>query len=527
MNKEQKKLLIATLKKHYPNGYKEMLQMYPLTGPNGLRRALGEIDISYFCKAYLGDQFDREFGDYAIEILDTLRTRIESNVQENQAVIAPREHGKSTLCSFGVPTWAAVYKKKGFVLFISANSDTAENFLMKIKKKIENSQEILEDFGYLKGGTWNNQEINLANGVWIVCTGWKSGLRGLNKDTRPDLIILDDLEDKETIESPSLRQKLEKAFREEIGRLGYYKTDYFYIGTILAEDSLLAQVAEDPSWKVLRYKCVISFPEREDLWDEWRKIYRDIYNENRFDDAYQFYLKNKEEMLRGAEVLWPGRFPDDKMQYKGAYYNVMLNREKWGEDAFWKEDQNEPRSSKGEVFTLTYWDKWPDEKIPLVLAIDPAEGKDNDSSAFVIGGCHNGGYWIRDGFLMNYGPEKTIEFIIHLIKKYPQIYEVVVERNLFRDLLKKYIRDEMIKTRTVRQIVQIHNTQNKHARIMQIEPLVNGAQIRFNKDNQAFNDEIERYKFGAKHDDAPDALEMLVSRLIKNRMTPRNKPKGW
>lgn len=525
MDDKQKKLLIKTLKKHYPNSYKTLLQKYPLTGPTGLRRALGEKDIQYFCKAYLPDQFERDFGDYAIEIMNTLRTRIESKAQENQAVVAPREHGKSTISSFAIPTWSAVYEKKKFVLFISANSDTAENFLKKIQKALE-SPDIVEDFGDLKGSTWNNEEIYLNTGVWVCCTGWKSGLRGMNKDTRPDLIILDDLEDKQTMESPSLREKLERAFREEIGRLGYYKTDYFYIGTLLAEDALLAQVIKDPSWKVLFYKCVTSFPEREDLWDKWRLIYRDINNDNRFDDAYKFYLENQEEMLRGASVLWPGRFPDEEMKYKGAYYNVMLNREKWGEDAFWKEDQNEPRSAKNEVFTLAYWEKWPDKNIPLVLAVDPSEGK-GDSTAFAIGGCWRTGYLVQDGYLMKYGPEKTVEFILRLIRQYPQIYEVVVEENLFRELLKKYLRDEMIKNKLLRQIKTVRNTKNKHARIMQIEPLVNGAQILFNRANETFNDEIERYKHGAPHDDAPDVVEILISRLRKNRGTPRNKPKGW
>lgn len=526
MDGNQKKLLITTLKKHYPKSYREMLHRYDMTGPEGLRRALGEKDLQYFCKAYLTDQFEREFGDYAIEILETLRQRIESNAQENQSVVAPREHGKSTLSSFALPTWSAVYEKKKFVLFISANSDTAENFLKKTQKALESSA-IIEDFGDLKGNTWNNEEINLNTGIWICCTGWKSGLRGMNKDTRPDLIILDDLEDKQTMESPALREKLKKAFQEEIGRLGYYKTDYFYIGTLLAEDALLAEVIQDPSWKVLFYQCVTSFPEREDLWDAWRSIYRNIENDNRFDDAYEFYLQNQEEMTRGAEVLWPGRFPYTEMKYKGAYYNVMLNREKWGENAFWKEDQNEPRSAKGEIFQgLVYWSEWPREKIPLILAIDPSEGK-GDSSAFVVGGCYKTGYIIRDGFLMPYGPEKTIEFALRLIKLYPEIYEIVVEENLFRTLLRKYMKDEMIKKRLLRHIVPVRNTKNKHGRIMQLEPLVNGGSILFNKANEKFNDEIERYKFGVKHDDAPDDLEMLINRLRKNRGIPRGKPKGW
>jgi predicted phage terminase large subunit-like protein len=500
------------MKKHYPKTYKEILQKYPATGPSGLRRALGEKDPEYFCRAYLPELFDRDFGDYAREILETERAAIESQAQTNTAVVAPREHGKSTLSSCALPAWAAVYEKKGFILFISANGDTSANFLRKVKKAFE-SKEIIEDFGNLKGPVWNNDEIQTSTGIWIACTGWKSGIRGLNKDTRPDLIILDDLEDKATMESESLQRKLETCFREEIGRLGYYKTDFFYIGTLLSDDSLLARVIMDPSWRVLFFKCVNGFPEREDLWEQWRAIYRDIENDHRFDDAYSFYLDNKDEMLRGVDVLWPGRFPDEKMAYKGAYYNIMLNREKWGEEAFWKEDQNEPRSTKDKKFpVLKYWNNLPTDRMPLKLAVDPSEGK-SDNAAYSLGGTYKSGFIVVDGQLRKHNPNQIIDTIADYVYHYPQIEEIIIETNLFRDLLQIQLVAELRKRKLYRSIFGIRNTQNKFNRIIQIEPLINGGPILFNPLNVAYNNEIMDFSKTCKHDDAPDSLEMLISRL--------------
>jgi len=522
MDDAQKKLLVDKVIENIEflggssiEDVEKVLTTYPLTGSSGLRKMLGKIDREYFCRAYLAELFDKEFGSYAKEILDELTTAIESEAAEKLAVIAPRGHGKSTLSSVAIPAWAALYNKKKFTYFISANGDTAANFLDKVKKALE-SPEILQDFGNLKGRIWNADFINLKNGSWIGCTGWKSGIRGINKDRRPDLIILDDLEDKSVLESESLRAKLEIAFNEEIGRLGDYDSDFFYIGTLLSTDALLARVIQMPSWKVLFYKRVLSFPENEDLWEEWRGIYRDMGNANRMDDAYEFYFARKEEMTKGAEVLWEGKTPSDKMKYAGAYYNVMLDRESFGEDAFQKEDQNNPQSAKDKPFkTLTYWDEWPENIKKLKLAVDPSEGK-GDSSAYVVGGELNGGCFIKDGKLALHNPYQIMDQIIALVKEYPEIDEVILESNLFKDLLKAELIKKLCEANCYRTVTHIKAVDNKEIRIMKLEPDITGGKMLFNKLNVSFNEQIKDFsiKPKCKHDDAPDATALL-HRMLK------------
>ncbi len=417
----------------------------------------------------------------------------------------------STLCTFALPTKSALYKKKEFVLFISANADMAANFLEKTKKALQNP-EIVQDFGNQKGKIWNADNICLKNGTWIACTGWKSGIRGINKDTRPDLVICDDLEDKMTMESDSMRLKLENCFKEEIGRLGYYKTDMFYIGTLLSNDSLLAKVIKDPSWQTLFYKCVLSFPDDEKLWEQWREIYRDLNNDNRKDESYEFYLKNKNEMLKGTKVLWEGRFPESKMEYKGDYYNIMLMREKFGEDAFWKEDQNEPRSGTDKKFKqITYWDKLPEIKT-LKLAIDPSEGK-GDSTAYVCGGEHNEGCYVKDGQLKLHDPYELMEHVVWYIKEYPDIDEVLLESNLFKDLLKSELIKKLCENDCYRTVTHNHASENKYIRIMKMEPDIVSGKVLFNELNVQFNEQVKDFSKTCKHDDAPDGLQILWKKL--------------
>jgi predicted phage terminase large subunit-like protein len=513
----QKDLLIEYVAKEFGEAnVVDILKAYPLEGVNGLRRMLGEIYPEYFCKAYLPDQFEREFADYSRTIVHQLKQTIESNSREKKAIIAPREHGKSTFCSFAMPTWATCYQKKKFIFFISSNNDIASNFLGKIKKALQ-TKAIEQDFGKFRNKrehAWNNDEI-FAKGTWVACSGWKSGLRGLNKDTRPDLIILDDLEDKMTIESESLFKKLELCFREEIGRLGQYNTDFFYIGTLLSEDSLLAKIENDPSWKTTKLKRVISFPKNDSLWDRWREIYRNIKDENRFENAYNFYIENKMAMIEGTKVLWPNKVPPDKTKYPGAYYNVMLDRETFGEDAFWKEDQNEPRNSDDHKFkNIVYWDKWPEKLDKLKLAVDPSEGK-NDYSAYVVGGELNGGYFIKDARLSRDDPYKIMETVCAFIKSYPQIEEIIFESNLFKDLLKSELIKKLCNENLYRSVLYQWEQVNKHIRIMKMEPDITGGNILFNKINVNFNEQVKSYSKTTKHDDAPDALQSLIKQLKK------------
>lgn len=493
-----------------------VLTNYPLTGPSGLRRLLSEIYPEYFCKAYMPDQFERKFAEYSMTILYTLKNVIESQSREKQAIVAPREHGKSTFSSFAMPTWAALYQKKRFIFFISSNGDMSANFLEKTKKALE-SQEIVEDFGVQKGRSWNAEEICLKNGVWICCSGWKSGLRGINKDTRPDLIILDDLEDKSVMESESLRQKLETCFNEEIGRLGTYNTDYFYIGTLLSEDSLLAKVTKMPAWNTLILKRVISFPENEQLWEEWRKVYRNIANENRFDDAWKFYLQHKQEMVKGSKVLWSDKVPKDKTIYPGGYYNVMLDREAFGEDAFWKEDQSEPRNSSDMPFkTQRYWQSLydaPPKIEKLKLTIDPSEGKGLDNTAYTLGGCLNGAVIVREGQLKNHKLNAIMDHTVWFINEYPEIDEVIFEENTYKEDGTEQLRQYLVEKGVYRKVTGFRSTTNKHNRILQMEPDMNNGNILFNNLNTQYNNEVLKYHAKAKHDDAADSLHKLWKTL--------------
>lgn len=497
-----------------------------LTGQSGLRSILGEKYPDYFCKAYIPDQFGREFGPFAIEVLRNAAAAITDTARHNEADVEPRGHGKSTKLTLGIPTWATCYRKKRFPLFISANYDTSKNFLGKNRKALE-SPDITEDFGPQPGPAWSAEELCTSTGIWLKCAGWKAGLRGMNKDTRPDLIILDDLEDKETMESLPMQRKLEDCFQNEIGRLGDYNTDFIYVGTLLSEDSLLAKTMLNPAWNAHVYKRVISFPERQDLWDAWRKIYCDLANPNRAEDAWKYYQVRKTLMLAGAKVLWEDKVPPGSTKYPGGYYNVMLDRVAFGEDAFWQEDQSEPAKASDKPFKqLTFWqDKYQDDaKKPdentfraalrnLKLVIDPAEGKGQDRTAYCLGGGINGGVGILLGELRNDGLTAIMQHAAWFLDNYPGIEEVIVEENTYKENGTEQIREYLQQHGHPVKVTGFRSETKKYNRIIAMEPDINAGLVLFNKDNTDFNMQVLRFSATAANDDAPDAVEMLRRRF--------------
>ncbi len=134
---------------------------------------------------------------------------------KREAVAATRGHGKSVLMSLIYPLWAICtgqrrLGRKQFIVIISASSAISEGFLSALTRELQENELIRADFGNLVGRQkWTSTEILTANGVRVVAKGVGSSLRGMRSfESRPDLIICDDLEDDEGVQNADQRRKL-------------------------------------------------------------------------------------------------------------------------------------------------------------------------------------------------------------------------------------------------------------------------------------------------------------------------------
>ena len=152
-----------------------------LTGPKGLRRKLGAIDLEYFGRAYLAHYFvrkspafhgelDRIWLEGVMKGLDPAASAKEISRADGcrRAIEAPRGHAKSTTFTFKDSIHAAVYAYKHYEIILSDSSEQAEGFLADIKTEFEENAALREDFGELEGRVWKSSVILLSKFLNIV-----------------------------------------------------------------------------------------------------------------------------------------------------------------------------------------------------------------------------------------------------------------------------------------------------------------------------------------------------------------------
>lgn len=522
---------------NFPERRAELLQDFEtgkeLTGPKGLRRKLGAIDMEYFGRAYLAHYFirsspafhgelDRIWREGVLKGLDpTVDAKAISRADGcRRAIEAPRGHAKSTTFTFKDSIHAAVYAYKHYEIILSDSSEQAEGFLADIKTEFEENAALREDFGELEGKVWKSSVILTANGVKIEAIGSGKKIRGRrHKQWRPDLIVCDDLENDENVNTPEQRKKLRDWFYKAVSKAGDTYTDIVYIGTLLHFDALLANVAKNPSYKSIKYRGVISFAANSELWDAWENIFTDLANEDRQDEARAFYEANREAMLEGTAVLW---------EEKLSYYDLMVIRISEGEASFNSEIQNDPIDPENCTFQEEWFDFWdddrkqqPDFSDPRFLFIganDPSLGKNkksDTSSIIALAKDTITGYlYVVIADVAKRKPDQIIEDALEASRRLKRdfkrpYYKFGVETVQFQYYFAEIMRQRAAEAGEYLPIEEINSTQNKDARIQSLQPFVKNGYIKFSKKHKTLLKQMTEYPMG-KNDDAPDGLQMAV-----------------
>lgn len=517
MNTKEKEILLTYLQKHFSSDeIKQLLLSHKnnLTGKNGLRKKLAEIDPEYMALAYFPKVFWREFGEFQRELLSDLDDLLS---KEGQRLIyaVPRNHGKSTIVSFLTPLHLILFKRIRFVLLLSASDDLAVSLMNDIKAEITSNEAIIEDFGELKSNEkWSAQEVWLNNDSCIMARGILGTLRGIKwKGLRPQLILGDDLVTDSMAESESKMEKVKNLFRDSVLNLGDSYSNYLVVGTTVSESDIVSELLDESTtgWKKIRKQAILDFSEATELWDEWEYKYTDrqFSEQEREENALSFFNANKTEMLKGTKVLWPERW---------SYVGLMQKKIDDGELSFWKEQMNSPRSAGEYIFQkLQYWTELPElSELDIVMFIDPAikDGKRNDFSAITILGQHKKTKqkYVLDGSLHKVLPDELFVNAAKKIDKIP-VDRVGFETIQAQSYMRQKFEEALWKENIYLPIVGVNSKGKKEARIQSLQPEINSGEILFNPDNHSYNLQIKDYSTKAKNDDAPDSLFGAVQML--------------
>ncbi|EFE7718466.1 hypothetical protein OEA61_005289, partial [Escherichia coli] len=161
--------------------------------------------------------------------------------------------------------WTIIRAIKHYPVIIMDSIDQAYPMLEAIKAELEFNPRLKNDFPEVcgQGRVWRMGTIVTANNIKVTVAGSGKKLRGLRHGPyRPDLVILDDIENDEMVRNPEQRDKLHDWLTKTVMPLGEAggKTDIIYIGTILHYDSVLSRTLNNPMWKTARFKAVIQWP---------------------------------------------------------------------------------------------------------------------------------------------------------------------------------------------------------------------------------------------------------------------------
>ncbi len=174
--------------------------------------------------------------------------RITEDEKSKMAVIISfRGSAKSSIITTSFPLWAITGKlQKKFVILVGRTQRQARQILENVKRELENNKLLINDLGPFK-----QQENDLGTyslylpwyDAQIMAVSMEQSIRGIRHGkNRPDLIIADDIETLENIESIDNRNKVYNWVVGEILPIGQANTKVIFVGNLLHEDALLPRL---------------------------------------------------------------------------------------------------------------------------------------------------------------------------------------------------------------------------------------------------------------------------------------------
>lgn len=522
-----------------------------LFGFHGLAWSLGRENLEFFCLYFLQDIYLPKEDNAAAPLADVheelwhdIQESIIGDGPEQLGRVLPRGTGKSAFGTLGPTIWSMAYKHKTYVLICSDIGSTAEKFIKDIKDNIIENKYIEDAFGKLlddgnKDYKCNATQLEFTNRTFVEAISSTSPMRGRKyRNTRPDLIILDDYQSEDDCRTEEARDKKWKRYSDDVkfakqrpvirnGKVIKKGTVLMAWGTQQHKECFYSRLLKSATWKFKKYKGVLVDDIDEyfnsGLWKEFKTILNNFKNPNHLEDAKEFYYAHESEMQ--FEILWNEFW--NCLELALDYYEnpssfkqeVQGDVDAIGEKVF----KSMHTESKEEIETHDF--------IKTMLIVDPASsgGRKNDYSAFFVGSqAINGFKYGRKCELAKINArlefDKYINHMVDLLLEYPETTHVSIEKNTFNgadanQLEKKIKENELLNHRNII-IINEMQKRNKDDKISTIIPYVNRGEFIFCDENPDFLEQVMEFA-GTKftpHDDAPDVASEFWLRIdeIKN-----------
>jgi hypothetical protein len=201
----------------------------------------------------------------------------------NNCDIIPRGFSKTTLYNAG-NLYDCATDGSTFSVYISESSTHSETQLGNIRHELESNDKLRAAYGDVvptraDSEKWTSNQLQLRNGAVLVARGRGAQIRGINyRGRRPNKILLDDVEDKESVSTPEQRKKVIDWFYGSVFPAGNEMSgakdsedarqeplQITILGTLLGPETLLTTVAEDPTFNTVKFGATLPKRANNDL----------------------------------------------------------------------------------------------------------------------------------------------------------------------------------------------------------------------------------------------------------------------
>ena len=407
----------------------------------------------------------------------------------------PRGHAKSTHFDIFMPLWMMFQEKRliNFMVVVGKSEDSATRLLGDIQAELEYNQRLIADFGIQRGNAfWQEGEFKTSGGIKFLACGRGQSPRGLReRESRPDYIVIDDLDDDELCRNEKRVHDLTDWVKEALfGALDVGRGRFIMVGNLISKTSVLYNLSRTNGVHLSKIQAVDR--NGEPIWKEkWTKEEAEEYRK------FVGYRAWEKEMMHNP-IVDGTIFRADWIRYKRL-----------------------PKLNKYEM---------------LVCYTDPSfkSTTSNDYKACRLWGKIGRELHLIDGFVRQATIGEMVRWLYDLYERTQDVAAIhfFMEANFMQDI----ILDEFTTEGNLRgyQLPILPDKRKKPEKIQRIEaisPLWERGFVYYNealKDNPDMQVGIEQtlaLERGSRvHDDAPDADEGAIWHLQRNTRQETFKP---
>lgn len=420
------------------------------------------------------------------------------------AIAAPRGHAKSTAITFGYGLATLLFRERKFMLLVSDTEAQAALFLGNIKNALMDNQELIELFGlkrnlagqvaFVKDSETDViVEFDDGHKFRIIAKGSEQKLRGLLwNNSRPDIIIGDDMENDELVMNKERRAKFKKWVNNALLPCRSDKGIIRFVGTILHMDSMLEGLMPKPYDKKTITEPLKQYSSKRTMW---KSIKYRAHSED-----FKFLLwpqkKTVEEFKMLRQQAYDIGMPDG---YSQEYLNIPIDES----TTYFRRADFLPLREEDFKRPVRYY-------ITADLAI--SEKETADYSVFVVGAVdEDKRLQIRNVIRERMDGREIVDTLLALQKLYDPEAIGIEEMQVSR-AIGPFLREEMIRNNNFISLLLLkHGGKDKITRARSIQARMRAQGCKFDKAGDwytTFEDELMRFPRD-KHDDQVDAFSYL------------------